>query len=173
MGPFRVLIVEDDLVLNFANCEILKDSGFDAFGVNCAAAAFEAMDRAAELSALVTDIDLGTGDDGFEVARRARAANPHLPVVYISGTAEARFRSEGVERSEFLQKPVRPGEIVEPSLLPWSAPEPAAASSISPPSALIGEPIGPIEKGITYIVHPHIQPSNSPLSVSRIAARWP
>ncbi len=113
MRPFRVLIVDDDLILNFANCETLKDSGFDAVGVHCAAAAFEAVEGAAELSALVTDIDLGTGPDGFEVARRARATNPHLPVVYISGTAEARFRSEGVERSEFLRKPVRPPEIVE------------------------------------------------------------
>ena len=113
MRPFRVLIVDDDLILNFDNCETLKDSGYDAVGVHCAAAAFEAVGRATELSALVTDIDLGSGADGFEVARRARAANPHLPVVYISGTAEARFRSEGVERSEFLRKPVRPLEIVE------------------------------------------------------------
>ena len=113
MRPFCVLIVDDDLILNFANCETLKDNGFDAIGVHCAAAAFEAVDRAAELSGLVTDIDLGTGPDGFDVARRARAANPHLPVVYISGTAEARFRSEGVEGSEFLRKPVRPPEIME------------------------------------------------------------
>ena len=113
MRPFRVLIVDDDLILNFANCETLKDSGFDAVGVHCAATAFEAVDGAAELSALVTDIDLGTGPDGFEVARRARAANPHLPVVYISGTAEARFRSEGVKRSEFLRKPFWPPEIVK------------------------------------------------------------
>ena len=113
MRPFRVLIVDDDLILNFANCEILKDNGFDAVGVHCATAAFEAVDGGAELSALVTDIDLGKGPNGFDVARRARAANPRLPVVYISGAAEARFRSEGVERSEFLRKPVRPPEIVE------------------------------------------------------------
>ncbi|QUD90399.1 response regulator [Phenylobacterium montanum] len=113
MRPFRVLIVDDDLILNFANCETLKDCGFDVVGVHCAAAALEAVGRAIDFSALVTDIDLGAGADGFEVARRARAANPHLPVVYISGTAEARFRSEGVDRSEFLQKPVRPCEIVE------------------------------------------------------------
>ncbi|QUD90253.1 response regulator [Phenylobacterium montanum] len=113
MRPFGVLIVDDDLILNFANCETLKDSGFDVVGVDCAAAALDAVDRATGWSALVTDIDLGIGPDGFEIARRARAANPHLHVVYISGTAEARFRSEGVERSEFLRKPVGPPEIVE------------------------------------------------------------
>ncbi len=113
MSPIRVLIVDDDLVLNFASCETLKDSGFDAFGVHCAAAAFEAVDKNAKLFALVTDIDLGAGPDGFEVARHARAANPHLPVVFISGTAAARHRAEGVEGSEFLGKPFRPPEIVE------------------------------------------------------------
>ena len=113
MRPSRVLIVDDDFISNFDHCEALKDIGFDAFSVHCAAAAFEAVDRAAELSALVTDIDLGAGPDGFEVARRARVANPNLPVVYISGTAEARFGSEGVERSEFLRKPVQPPEILE------------------------------------------------------------
>ncbi len=113
MRPFRVLIVDDDLILNFANCEILKGSGFDAVGVHCAATAFEAVDKDAGLSALVTDIDLGAGPDGFDVARRARAVNPDLPVVFISGAAAGRHRSEGVDGSEFLGKPFRPHEIIE------------------------------------------------------------
>ena len=113
MKPSRVLIVDDDLVLNFASCETLKDSGFDAIGVHCAAAAFEAMAKGAELAALVTDIDLGTGPDGFDIAGHARAANPHLHVVFISGTAGARHRAKGVEGAEFLGKPLRPTEIVE------------------------------------------------------------
>jgi CheY-like chemotaxis protein len=113
MAPVRVLIVDDDPIVNLFSCEILQDSGCQVVGVHCAAAAFEALDNDAELSALVTDIELGAGPDGFAVARRARIANPRLPVVYISGTAAARHRSEGVERSEFLQKPFHPPEIVE------------------------------------------------------------
>jgi hypothetical protein len=34
----------------------------------------------------------------------------------------------------------------------------------------IGEPSGPIEKGITYIVRPFMQPLNTPFSVSRMTA---
>ena len=113
MSPIRALVVDDDLILNFTICEILKDSGFDIVGVHCAAAAFEALDKDSTLSALVTDIDLGTGPDGFDVARRARGANPLFPVVYISGTAVGRHRIEGVERSEFLRKPFQPPEVVE------------------------------------------------------------
>lgn len=113
MQPFRVLIVDDDLVLNFASCETLKECGFDAVGVNNAAAALKAVDKTPELSALVTDIDLGAGPDGFDVARCARAANPRLHVVYISGTAAARHQAEGVEGAEFLEKPFQMLEIVE------------------------------------------------------------
>ena len=34
----------------------------------------------------------------------------------------------------------------------------------------IGDPIGPIENGTTYIVRPRIEPRNSSSSVSRISA---
>lgn len=113
MPPVRVLIVDDDPTVSFLCCEIFRDIGFEVVPVYCAAAAFQALDGDATLSALVTDIELGGGPDGFAVARRARIANPQLPVVYISGTAAARHRSEGVERSEFVQKPFGPPEIVE------------------------------------------------------------
>ena len=45
-----------------------------------------------------------------------------------------------------------------------------AESVICTPMCAIGEPIGPIEKGITYIVRPRMQPSNRPRSVARIFA---
>src|SRR5271154_7053238 len=43
-------------------------------------------------------------------------------------------------------------------------------SVISTPRAEIGEPIGPIQNGTTYIVRPRMQPANNPASVSRISA---
>lgn len=113
MPPVRILIVDDDPAVNFLCCEIFQGIGFEVVAVYCAAAAFQALDSDAELSALVTDIELGAGPDGFAVARRARNVDPTLPVVYVSGTAAARHRSEGVERSEFVQKPFGPPEIVE------------------------------------------------------------
>lgn len=113
MRPFRILVVDDDVLLNFASCESLKESGFDAVGVHSGGAAFEAVGQDAELSALLTDIDLGAGPNGFDVAQRARTAYPHLPVVFISGTAAARRCAEVVEGAVFFEKPFRPAEIVE------------------------------------------------------------
>src|SRR3954451_6041337 len=43
-------------------------------------------------------------------------------------------------------------------------------SVISTPSAEIFDPSGPMQNGTTYIVRPRMQPSNRPLSVSRIFA---
>ena len=45
-----------------------------------------------------------------------------------------------------------------------------AESVISMPICAIGEPIGPIENGMTYIVRPFMQPLNRPLRVWRILA---
>ncbi len=41
---------------------------------------------------------------------------------------------------------------------------------ISTPSALIGDPSGPMQNGTTYIVRPRIEPANSGLRVLRISA---
>ena len=45
-----------------------------------------------------------------------------------------------------------------------------AESVSSTPMCAIGEPSGPMLNGTTYIVRPSMQPSNRPLSFSRISA---
>ncbi len=95
------------------NCEFLRGAGFNISGVYCARAACELIDKHDHLSALVTDIDLGSGADGFDVAGRAQVAYPHLPVVFISGSKTARHRAESFENAEFIAKPLHPRQIVE------------------------------------------------------------
>ncbi len=113
MRQFRVLLVEDDFVSSMEFCEFLRASGIAVTETHCAAAAFEALDRPGHISALVTDINLGAGADGFEVARRARATHPDIPVVYISGAAADRHAAEGVSGSTFVAKPLHPRQILE------------------------------------------------------------
>ena len=108
----RILFVEDNFICNMDTCEVLRAHGFKITATYCASAAFEEIAKHEYLSALVTDIDLGKGADGFEVSHQARKAYPHLPVVYISGTAALRHLSEGVEDSTFLTKPCHPLQIV-------------------------------------------------------------
>lgn len=113
MRKFRVLLVEDDFVSNMECCEVLRESGFAVTETYCSAAALEVIDRPGRLSGLVTDIELGVGPDGFEVARRARVAHPDIRVVYVSGSAQARHAVEGVDGSTFISKPLHPRQVVE------------------------------------------------------------
>ena len=113
MHQFRVLLVEDDFASSMDCCEFLRTSGMAVTEAYCAAAAFEALERPGHISALVTDINLGAGADGFEVARRARVTHPDIPVVYISGAAADRHATEGVSGSTFVAKPLHPRQILE------------------------------------------------------------
>lgn len=113
MRVHQILFVEDDLILSLSACEFLRDQGVRVIEASDAVSATTILDRHGYLSGLVSDIDLGVGEDGFDVARRARAAYPGLPVVFVSGAAGARHKAEGVEDSIFIDKPYHPRQIVE------------------------------------------------------------
>ena len=107
----RILLVEDDFALNLNLSECFQEAGFRVESVYCAQAAFEILDRGWQIEALVTDVELGPGADGFAVGRQARATHPELPVIFISGTSALRHAAEGVEGSVFMAKPVEPGQV--------------------------------------------------------------
>jgi DNA-binding NtrC family response regulator len=113
MPKSNMLFVDDDFWGHLENCEFLRERGFHIVEAYTASEACAAIDGPARLSALVTDIELGDRVDGFELARRARAAYPHVPVVYMSGTATARHNAEGVSHSEFISKPFHPQQIMD------------------------------------------------------------
>lgn len=113
MQNSRILFVDDNFMFSWGAREELAKWGFKVESVYCGAAAFEAIDRHEPLSGLATDIDLGPGPNGFDVARHARASYPHLPVVYMSGLTKPDFAAHGVENSEFLAKPFDPQQIAQ------------------------------------------------------------
>lgn len=105
MHGLRVLLVEDDFLLNLNLREFLQERGVTVESVYCGAAAFEVIDRGRPLSALISDIDLGPGADGLAVARRARSVYPGLPIVFMSATVAADVTERDVPGSEFIPKP--------------------------------------------------------------------
>ena len=108
----HVLIVDDDYVINLELHGFLQDSGFAVESAYSATSAFAALKRHPPW-ALVTDLDLGAGADGFDVARYAREIRPGMPVVFVSGTMADRHISEGVVGSDFISKPCQGGQVVE------------------------------------------------------------
>ncbi len=113
MNIYSILLVEDDLLANVQTCELIESQGLDVEAAYCGGAALEVLDRGGPLSALITDIDLGPGPDGFEVARHARRLYRTLPVIFISGSSPTRHEAEGVCGSRFIAKPASPQQILD------------------------------------------------------------
>lgn len=84
-----VLLVEDDTVVRLTLCECLEDAGLeilDAGDATTALAMLEASPR--HITILVTDLDLGPGDNGLVLAGKAKRRLPRLRVVYATGSPE-------------------------------------------------------------------------------------
>ena len=61
-----------------------------------------------DIAAMLTDINLPGGEDGFALARAVRVIRPDLPVVYASGRYTAAESGKSVDGSRFLAKPFTP-----------------------------------------------------------------
>jgi DNA-binding response OmpR family regulator len=108
----RVLVVEDDQPIRSLLQEAFSEGGFEA---SIASSGEEALTllREGKYDLLALDIKLGQdGIRGWHVARRARALNPGLPVIYITGAATEEWAVHGVARSIILAKPFAPSRLI-------------------------------------------------------------
>lgn len=106
----RVLLVEDETLIVELMAEVLTEHGFEVEVATDAAAALAHLAADRDVDVLFTDVNLGDGMDGAELARQARALRPELPVVYASGRHTAATIASRVSHSLFLNKPYRPEE---------------------------------------------------------------
>ncbi len=110
----RVLLVENDELLAVLFELALCEAGYV---VARARSGLEAMSKlAAEappVDLLVTDIGLGEGPDGWQVARRARARSPGLPVIYMTGARADEWRPQHVPMGVLLLKPFPITQLAE------------------------------------------------------------
>jgi DNA-binding response OmpR family regulator len=108
-----LLFVEDEVLIQDLVETILKDGGFDVETVLTGAEAFETLGlRAAEFAAVITDVNLPAGPDGWEVGRRARELVSDMPVIYVTGDSAHEWSSKGVPDSIILSKPFAPAQLV-------------------------------------------------------------
>jgi len=112
MSNDPILFVDDDLISRLLNCAVLRECGFDVLEARSYAEACRLIDEHPCLTALVTSLDLASQANGFDVSRCARAANAHIPVVYLSGADVERHGMLGVSGSRFIPRPFDPYQIV-------------------------------------------------------------
>ena len=107
----RVLLVEDEPLIRASLADSLEEAGYVVLESGTgedAIAEFGDVD----IAAVVTDIRLGAGISGWEVARVARQKFPSLAVVYMTGDSAADWAPEGVPSSIIVQKPFANVQVI-------------------------------------------------------------
>lgn len=107
-----LLLVEDEPLIRTSLADALDDGGYSLIEAENGAAAIAAIDSSKSMSGILTDIRLGSGPSGWDVARHARQRFPALAVVYMTGDSAADWTSEGVPKSVLLQKPFATAQMV-------------------------------------------------------------
>ena len=108
-----ILVAEDEPLIGLSVEDALREAGFGVELVDAGTTAMAALDAGEGLYvALVTDVRLGSGPSGWDVARHAREADPSFPIVYVSGDSAHEHGVLGVPDSIMVQKPFAPVQIV-------------------------------------------------------------
>lgn len=108
-----LLLVEDEPIISFALEEMLERGGFVVVTSSSGEAAILLLvEPERDFVALITDIRLGDGMDGWTLARYAREFDPGICVVYVTADSAVDWAVQGVPQSSLLQKPVVDAQLL-------------------------------------------------------------
>ncbi|MCK8786203.1 response regulator [Roseomonas sp. NAR14] len=113
MAQPLLLVVEDDPLVRATLVDALNDGGFEVLEAEDASTAMGLLRTRPDIVALLTDINLADGPDGFELAEAARRLRPALPVLYASGRYAEPVVERCVPSAVFLAKPFAPATAVD------------------------------------------------------------
>jgi DNA-binding NtrC family response regulator len=108
---FRVLVVDDEHISQHTTVQQLAAAGYEAVGVESAAAGLERLGSGA-WDAVVTDLRM-PGMDGLELLRELKRALPEVDVLLMTayGTVETAVEAMRLGASDYLLKPFRFQEL--------------------------------------------------------------
>ena len=107
-----VLVVDDDVSIQNVVEEILSDGGFEPKAASSVEEAI-ALLNAHRFRAVIIDISFGRARvKGWSVARRARAFNPALPIIYVTGGNTDEWAIQGVPNSILITKPFPAAQLL-------------------------------------------------------------
>jgi DNA-binding NtrC family response regulator len=107
----RVLLIEDDDLVRMVLSETLGSDGIEVDGLANAEDALILLGAGQVPDVLVTDVDLGPGINGFDLAEIARSRHPGVQVILISGTVPEEAGQGPHRQSRFFQKPFAPADL--------------------------------------------------------------
>lgn len=100
-----VLLVEDEELIRTLLTEVMTDAGFEVIEAPDAKIALGLAKAMLLPEAIVTDVNLGPGMDGFALVAAARCWWPAVPVLMISGMATNFAGRHRNTAERFLLKP--------------------------------------------------------------------
>lgn len=108
-----LLLVEDQALIVHMLEDALSEAGFQCVVAKDGGSAFKEIEGdIARFSGVITDINLGRGPDGWNVARRARELSPEIPIIYMTGAASEEWAAHGVPNSIMVHKPFVAAQII-------------------------------------------------------------
>lgn len=104
----RVLLVDDDELVRWALMEMLSDAGYEVVETGDPVDALGLPEHLGPPDVLITDIDLHSELNGFEVASYAHQLWPKVRIILVSGLPadHVHARQPLDPRDRFIQKPL-------------------------------------------------------------------
>ena len=100
-----LLLVEDDPLVRETVAAMLEDEGFEVVEAADAASALTLVRDGLDAPLIVTDVDLGSGPSGAELADMLRRLRPDMRIIFITGRASSLADRHVDEREAVLPKP--------------------------------------------------------------------
>jgi len=100
-----LLLVEDDVLVRLTVALMLEDDGFTVIEASTAAEAQRLMQGGLNAMAVVTDVDLGAGPSGVDLADQLRSQRPDLAIIFITGRVASLAGRRLNLREAILPKP--------------------------------------------------------------------
>jgi CheY-like chemotaxis protein len=110
----RILVVDDEPSVRSFVERVLRESGYDIQVAADGVEALGALEKLGPFDMLLTD-QMMPKMNGDELARRARQAQPHLKVLYLTGFSDSLFEAKTTLWSDeaYLDKPCTVAELQE------------------------------------------------------------
>ncbi len=147
-GNETILLVEDDEAVRATAAQLLADLGYTVLQARDADRAMVVIESGARIDLLFTDVVMPGQLTSREMAERARAMNPDLPVLFTSGYTQNSIVHGGRldPGVQLLSKPYTQEALAQKiravlERTPASAPVDAASANVAPQSETAPDPV--------------------------------
>jgi CheY-like chemotaxis protein len=108
----RVLLVEDEPLIQMLAADVLEDEGFDVITAETADAALKVLEAGADVQVLFTDVRMPGSLDGCELACMVHERWHQVGLLVTSGHVKLRD-SDLPDDGHFIAKPYKPEQVIQ------------------------------------------------------------